>query len=87
MKRSLPAALAWRWVMHIPQHADAQPAVNGMDADLAVGPVVHRSPSELLSDFQAAEDALDPLLAGITGHNLFRRYPVPGIFGATSDIV
>jgi hypothetical protein len=73
MKRSLPAALARRWATHIPQQGDPQQAVNGMDADLAVGPVVHRSPSELLSDFQAAEDGLDLLLAGITSHNLFRR--------------
>src|SRR5437764_10752987 len=30
--------------MHILQHRDAQHAVKGVDADLAVGPVMHRSP-------------------------------------------
>src|SRR5207244_8173122 len=58
--------------MHILQHRDAQHAVKGVDADLAVGPVMHRSPTEPLSVFQAAEDALHLLLAGITGHHLFR---------------
>src|SRR5438034_8824725 len=43
--------------MHILQHRDAQHAVKGVDADLAVGPVMHRSPTEPLSVFQAAEDA------------------------------
>src|SRR5256884_4430862 len=49
--------------MHILQHRDAQHAVKGVDADLAVGPVMHRSPTEPLSVFQAAEDALHLLLA------------------------
>src|SRR5438445_13793641 len=44
-----------------------------MDADLAVGPVMQRFPSQPLSVFQAAEDTLDLLLASITGHHLFRR--------------
>src|SRR2546430_6621338 len=48
--------------MHILQHRDAQHAVKGVDADLAVGPVMHRSPTEPLSVFQAAEDALHLLL-------------------------
>jgi hypothetical protein len=59
--------------MHILQQRDTQHAVKRMDANLAVGPVMHRSPSEPLSVFQAAEDALDLLLAGITDHHLFRR--------------
>src|SRR5438132_741359 len=59
--------------MHILQQRDAQHAVKRMDADLAVGPVMHWSPTEPLSVFQAAEDALDLLLAVITGYNLFRR--------------
>jgi hypothetical protein len=58
--------------MHILQSRNAQHTVERMDADLAVGPMMPRSPSEPLSVFQAAEDALDLLLAGITGHNLFR---------------
>src|SRR5439155_6178314 len=64
--------------MHILQKRDAQHAVKRMDADLAVGPVMHRSPTQPLSVFQAAEDALDLLLAGITGHHLFRR-PVQAV--------
>jgi hypothetical protein len=42
--------------MHILQQRDAQQAVKRMDADFAVGPVMHRSPSEPLTVFQAAED-------------------------------
>src|SRR5437016_5918542 len=64
--------------MHILQQRDAQHAVKRMDADLAVGPVMQRSPTQPLSVFQAAEDALDLLLAGITGHHLFRR-PVQAV--------
>jgi hypothetical protein len=39
-----------------------------MDANLAAGPLMHRSPSEPLSVSQTAEDALDLLLAGVAGH-------------------
>jgi hypothetical protein len=65
-------------LMHILQQRDAEHAIESMDADLAIRPVVHRSPSEPLSILESAEDSLDGLLAGVSGRYLFRR-PVHAI--------
>src|SRR5437879_13480172 len=59
--------------MHILQQRTAQHAVKRMDANLAVGQVMHRSPREPLSVVQASEAALDLLYAGITGDHVSRR--------------
>src|ERR1700730_16440395 len=53
------------------QERDAKHAIKSMDANLAIGPVIHRSPSQPVSIFEAAKDSLDFLLAGIAhGHLL-----------------
>src|SRR5207302_9826538 len=49
----------------------AEHAVKSMDANLAIGPVIHRSPSQPVSILEAAKDALDFLLAGIAHGHLF----------------
>src|SRR5215469_10241409 len=57
--------------MEMLQQRDAQHAIKSMDADLAIGPVIHRPPSQPVSVFEAAEDSLDFLLARIAhGHLL-----------------
>src|SRR6516225_96400 len=53
------------------QKRDAEHAIESVDANLAVGPVIHRSPAQPVSIFEAAEDSLDFLLTGIAhGHLL-----------------
>src|SRR5271156_51842 len=42
-----------------------------MDADLTVGPMMHRTPVQPITILQSAEDTLNLLLAGVTGHHLF----------------
>jgi len=41
-----------------------------MDADFAVDPMMHRTPVQPIAILQSAEDALNLLLAGITGNHL-----------------
>jgi hypothetical protein len=64
--------------MHILQQRDAEHAIESMDADLAVGPVMHGPPAQPLSILESAEDFLDGLLAGVSRRYLFRR-PVHAI--------
>jgi hypothetical protein len=44
---------------------DAEHAIESVDANLAVGPAIHRPPAQPVSIFEAAKDLLDFLLAGI----------------------
>ena len=55
------------------EQRDADHAIEGVNANLAIGPVVHRAPTEPVAIFESAEDLLDPLLAGIGGNDLFSR--------------
>src|SRR2546421_12485025 len=57
--------------MEVLQQRDAEHAVKSMDANLAIGPVIHRSPSQPVSILEAAKDALDFLLSGIAHGHLF----------------
>src|ERR1017187_10315283 len=59
--------------MHILQQRDSEYAIESVDADLPISPVVHGSPAEPLSILESAEDSLDGLLAGVSGRYLFRR--------------
>src|ERR1019366_9606897 len=49
-----------------------------MDADLAVGPMMHRSPAQPVAVLQAAEHSFNALLTGVSGDDLFGR-PVAAI--------
>ncbi len=51
--------------MEMLQERDAEHAIKSVDANLAVGPVIHRSPAEPVSVFEAAKNFLDFLLPGI----------------------
>jgi len=44
---------------------DAEHAIESVDANLAVGPVIHRSPAQPVAVLEAAKDSLDFLLPGI----------------------
>jgi hypothetical protein len=48
------------------QQRDAKHAVEGVDADLAIGPVIHGAPLEPVALLQSAEDAFDRLLSDVT---------------------
>ena len=63
-----PAAL--RLSMDMLEQGDAEHAVEGMHADLAVGPVIHRSPGQPLTVLESAKHALDLLLTRVTGDYL-----------------
>jgi len=57
--------------MEVLQQRDAEHALKRMDANLAIGPVIHRSPAQPVAVLEAAKDPLDFLLAGIAhGHLL-----------------
>ena len=53
------------------QEGDTQQAIESVNADLAVGPVIHRTPPQPVPIFEAAEDLLDLLLARECSHDLF----------------
>src|SRR2546428_230260 len=57
--------------MEMLQERDAEHAVKSMDANLAIRPVIHRSPSQPVSILEAAKDSLYFLLAGIAHGHLF----------------
>src|SRR5580704_8729188 len=67
-----PVPGSLRLLMHVLQQRDAEHAIESMNADLAVGPVVHRSPAQPLSILESAEDSLDGLLAGVSCCHLLR---------------
>jgi len=62
-RNSVPGSL--RLFMEMLQQGDAEHAIKRMDANLAIGPVIHRSPSQPVAVLQAAKDSLDFLLAGM----------------------
>src|SRR5271156_2889968 len=59
--------------MDILEERNSKHAIEGMNADLAVGPMMHRTPVQPIAILQSAEDALNLLLAGVAGHYLFGR--------------
>src|SRR5215471_10886604 len=65
---SVPGALGL--FMEMLQERDAEHAIDSVDANFAVGPVIHRSPAQPVSLFEAAENPLDGLLAGIAQSHL-----------------
>src|SRR3954469_7914419 len=54
-------ACLWRYC----KERDAEHAIESVDANLAIGPVIHRSPTQPVSVFETAKNSLDFLLAGI----------------------
>ena len=84
---SVPSAL--RLFMEMLQERDAQHAIKSMDANLAIGPVIHRSPTQPVSILEAAKDSLDFLLAGIA-HGYLLGGPIYTIgeqHGATQAMI
>jgi hypothetical protein len=73
-----PVPRGLRLLMHVLQQRDAKHAIESIDADLAVGPVMHGPPAQPLSVLESAEDSSDGLLTGISRRYLFRR-PVHAI--------
>ena len=65
-----------RWWMYFSREIPQQ-AIESVDPDLAVGPVIHGTPAEPVPIFEATEHLLDLLLAPIPGHHL-----LGGPFGA-----
>src|SRR5215469_13254135 len=65
---SVPGSL--RLFMEMLQQRNAQHAVKSMDANLAIGPVIHRSPSQPVAVLESAKDSLDFLLARIAKSHL-----------------
>src|SRR6266478_799829 len=65
---SVPGAL--RLFMEMLQEWDAEHAIESVDADLAISPVMHRSPAQPVSIFETAKNPLNFLLAGIPDGNL-----------------
>ena len=53
------------------EQGNTQHAIESVNVDLCVGPVIHRPPSEPVAIFKAAENLLDLLLTRISGHDLF----------------
>jgi hypothetical protein len=53
------------------EQGNTQHAVESVNVDLGVGPVIHRTPTEPVAIFKAAENLLDLLLTRLTGRNLF----------------
>src|SRR5579863_10061968 len=60
---SIPGALSL--LVEMLQERDAEHAIASVDANFAVGPVIHWSPAQPVSIFEPAKDLLDFLLAGI----------------------
>src|SRR6516225_11456279 len=67
-RNSVPDSL--RLFMEMLQQGDAEHAIKRMDANLAIGPVIHRSPSQPVAVLEPAKDSLDFLLAGIAHSDL-----------------
>ena len=66
---SIPGSLGL--FMKVLQQRDAKHAIEGMDANLAIGPVIHGSPAQPVSILQSPKDSLDILLTGVAqGHLL-----------------
>src|SRR5919204_6964567 len=65
---SVPGAL--RLFVQMLQERDTEHAIKSMDANLAIGPVIHRSPPQPVSLFEAAKHSLDFLLAGVAHSHL-----------------
>lgn len=59
-----------RWVECYSFAEDAEHAVEGTDANLAVGPVVHGSPAQPVSVLEPAKHALHGLLDAVGSHHL-----------------
>ena len=57
--------------MQVLEQRDSEHTVEGVNPDLAVGPVMHRPPAQPFAVFETAKHALDLLLAGIPCHHLF----------------
>ena len=55
------------------EERDTEQAVEGVHADLAVGPVVHRAPAEPVAILESPKDLLDVLRAAVGGDHLFGR--------------
>jgi hypothetical protein len=55
------------------QQGDSEHAVEGTDADLLIGPVIHRPPSLPITLLESAKDQLDMPLTGVGGDQLFCR--------------
>src|SRR4051794_52983 len=78
--------------MEILQERDAEHAIESVDANLAIGPVIHRSPTQPVSVFETAKNSLDFLLAGAFGlqpHRTesFKLSPDPLLIEKVRDIV
>ena len=59
--------------MEMLQERDAKHAIKSMDANLAIGPVIHRSPSQPVAILESSKNLLDVLLTGIGGDHLLCR--------------
>ena len=84
---SFPGTL--RLFVEMLQERDAEHAVKSMDANLAIRPVIHRSPSEPVSLLEAAKDPFDFLLAGIAHGYLLGGpiYTISEQHGATQTMI
>src|ERR671919_85732 len=84
---SAPGAL--RLFVKMLQKRNTEHAIESMDANLAVGPVIHRSPAQPVAIFEAAKDSLDFLLAGIAHGDLLGGpvHTVGEQHGATETMV
>ena len=60
-----------RLFVDVLQKRDTEHAIESVNPDLAVGPVIHGTPSEPVPVFQAAENLLDLLLTRISVDDLF----------------
>jgi hypothetical protein len=65
---SVPGAL--RLFVEMLQQRDAEHAIESVDANLAVGPVIHWSPVQPVAIFEAAQDLVDFWLSGIAAGDL-----------------
>ena len=84
---SVPGGL--RLFVEVLQQGDSEHAIKSMDANLAIGPVIHRAPSQPVAVLEAAKDSLDFLLAGIA-HGYLLGAPVHAIgeeHGATQTMI
>src|SRR5215831_2469839 len=55
-----------RLFVNVLEQRDPEHAIEGMNTDLAVGPVIHGPPPEPVPVFQTAENLLDLLLTGVS---------------------
>src|ERR1039458_6853866 len=56
---------------YVLQQRDAEHAVEGMDTNLLVRPVIHRSPAQPVAVLESLKDLLDMLLPAISSDHLF----------------